>query len=97
MRKAHPVALVAGRAVFQAELPVGPHTVTALYTGDGTFGSSSGLLSEDVTVVNATDLQQVVSQGNPVTIQANVPSDVDDLVAAVDALNPTPEARLQFR
>ena len=61
-----PAAITAGKATINdAALSIGTHTITAVYSGDSNFGTSSGTLSGGQTVTKASTTTAVNSSLNP--------------------------------
>jgi hypothetical protein len=82
-----------GSATFTtSSLGVGNHSITATYSGDGSFATSNASFTQTVNPVNASTLQQALSSANSVTLQANSRTDADNVIAAVNGLTPTPNS-----
>jgi len=81
-----PVTLVAGKAtVTLNNLPLGQHTITAIYSGDGNFLASTGTLAQIVAfrfvdpvngntlIIDTVNSRYTFIAGNGTTIVSNVP------------------------
>jgi large repetitive protein len=90
------VALASGSATLTiSTLVVGTYTVTADYSGDTSFNTSSGTLAGGQTVNKANSLTAVASSANPATLGAPV-----TFTATLTAVAPgagTPSGTVQFK
>jgi Bacterial Ig-like domain (group 3)/MBG domain (YGX type)/NHL repeat len=88
-------ALGGGTASFTTStLAVGPHTITAVYSGDSNFmAGTSAALTQQVNNLLPSNLQTVVaaqeSSGGTVTLAAATPSALTSVLAAIASLQPS--------
>ncbi|HLJ96818.1 MAG TPA: Ig-like domain repeat protein [Gemmataceae bacterium] len=84
-----------GTAIFSTTaLPVGPHTITAKYSGDGNFAGSNGALSGVQTIASLGTTTTVASSANP-----SLSGQAVTFTATVGVLSPgsgTPKGTVQF-
>ncbi|MFI5455599.1 MAG: Ig-like domain repeat protein [Isosphaerales bacterium] len=69
---------------------LGDHALTFSYAGDSNFVASSATVVQTINALNSTNLQQVLSQTNSVTIEALNSDDATAIVNAVNGLAPQP-------
>ena len=77
-----------------SSLPVGSHSISASYGGDGNFGTSSGTLSSAQVVNRASSATAITSSPNPSVVGQNV-----TFTATVSAVGPgagTPSGTVSF-